>query len=97
MPVEQRRGEAAVAEQMIVEEIEMAPGQARDLGERVVHALRVERSAALEERVLVAEVAVLRTAARHDDRVGDEVAAPVDQIAADRAARRSSVRPAVDR
>jgi hypothetical protein len=45
---------------MIVEEIEMASRQARDFGERIVHALRVERSTALEEGVLVAEVAMLR-------------------------------------
>ena len=63
MPVEQRGGEAAIAEQVIVEEVEMAAGQPRDLRERVVHPLRVERSPAFEERVLVAEVAVLRAAA----------------------------------
>ena len=44
-----------------------------DLGERVVDALGVERSATLEERVLVAEVAVLRAAARDDDGVGHEI------------------------
>ena len=72
--VEQRRGEAAVAEQVIVEEVEMAARQPLDLGERVVDPLGVERAAAVEERVLVAEVAVLRAAARDDDRVRHEVA-----------------------
>ena len=70
MPVEQRRREAAVAEQMVVEEIEMTAWQPLDLGQRIVHALGVERTAAFEEGVLVAEVAVLRTPAGDDDRVG---------------------------
>ena len=73
----------------------MPARQPLDLGERVVDALRVERSAALEERVLVAEVAVLRTAARDDDRVGHEVAAP--RIRSRRiGGSRSSVRPDVE-
>ena len=41
----------------------MASRKTRDLGERVVHALRVERSSAGEEGVLVAEVAMLRASA----------------------------------
>jgi hypothetical protein len=59
------------------------PGESIDLGERRVDALRVERSAALVERVFVAEVTVLGTPARDDDGVRDEVAAPVDEIATD--------------
>ena len=47
MPSNSARAKRAIAEQMIVEEIEMAAGQPRDLGERVVDALGVERSAAL--------------------------------------------------
>ena len=43
--VEQRRGEAAVAEQVIVEKVEMTAGQPLDLGERRVDGLRVERLA----------------------------------------------------
>ena len=62
----------------------MAAGQAFDFGERVVDALRVEAAAALEERILVAEVAVLRTAARDDDGVGNEVGGAADEIAANR-------------
>ena len=81
MPSKRRAPEAAVAKQVVVEKIQVTPGQPRDLGERVVHALRVERSASGEERILVAEVAVLRAAARDDDRVGDEVAPAPDQIA----------------
>ena len=84
MPSKSAVGEAPIAEQVIVEEVEMAARQPIDLGERVVDALRVEGLAALEERVLVAEVAVLRAAARDDDRVGHEIRAAADQVAADR-------------
>ena len=95
--VEQRAREAPVAEQMVVEEIEMASGQPRDFGERVVHALGVERSAAGEERVLVAEVAVLRAAARDDDGVGHEVAAAADRDRGGSAAGGPACAPTVDR
>ena len=84
MPSKSAAAKRAIAEQVIVEEVQMPARQPIDLGERVVHALGVEGSAALEERVLVAEVAVLRAAARDDDRVRDEVRAAADQIAADR-------------
>ena len=67
MPSKSARAEAAVAEQVVVEKVEVTPRQPRDLGQRVVDALRVERSAAGKERVLVAEVAMLRAAARDDD------------------------------
>jgi hypothetical protein len=80
---EERRGEAAIAEQVVVEKVEMPARQPRDLRQRIVDALRVERSAAGEERVLVAEVTMLRAAARHDDGVGDEIAAALNEIAAD--------------
>ncbi len=82
--VEERRREAAIAEQVIVEEVEMASGQAVDLGQGSVHGSRVERPPALEEGLLVAEVADVRTPARHDDGVGDEVEAALDEIAANR-------------
>ncbi len=77
------RRSGGLPKQMIVEEVQMTAGQAVDLGERVVDGLRVERLAALEERVLVAEVADVRAAARDDDRVGHEVEVALDQIAAD--------------
>ena len=49
--VEQRLAEAAIAEEMIVEEIQMAARQPRSISaERVVHALGVERSAAARRR-----------------------------------------------
>src|SRR5436190_12096737 len=57
------------------------PGNLRD---RVVDALDVEGLAALEKRVLVAEVAVLWTPARDDDRIGNEVIAASNQISANR-------------
>ncbi len=82
--VEERRGESHVAEQVVVEKVQVPARQSIDFGEGVVHPLGIEGSAALEERVLVAEVAVLRTAAGDDDRVRDEVRAAADQIATDR-------------
>lgn len=89
-PLEQSLGETPITQQMIVEEIEVAAGQPLDLCQRLVDALRVEGTAAGEEGILVAEVAMLRAGARDDDRIGYEVAAPLDQVAADR-------RQAVDR
>ena len=80
--LEKRRGKAAVAEQMVVEEVEVAAGEAVDLGQGVVHALRIEGAAALEERLLVAEVADVRTAAGDHDRVGHQVQMAPDQVAA---------------
>ena len=93
--LEQRRRKPSVPEQMIVEEVEVPAGQSIDLGERIVYALRVERASALEEGVLVAEVAMLRTSARDDDRVRDEIGAATDQVAPDR--RQPFQRPAGSR
>ncbi len=84
IPSKSADGKATIAEQMIVEEVEMPARQPIDLGERVVHSLGVERPAAFEERVLVAEVAVLRTPAGDDDRVRNQIGGPSDQIAPDR-------------
>ena len=81
---EQRLGETPVAKQMIVEEIEMAARQALDFGQRIVDALRVEPAAAFKEGILVAEVAMLRAAARHHDRVWHEIVGAADEIAAQR-------------
>ena len=56
---EQGTREPLVAEQVVVEEVEVLAGKTVDLRERLVDGLRVERAAALVERVLVAEVAVV--------------------------------------
>ena len=68
---------------MVVEEVQVAPRQPRDLRERFVHALRVKGLPALEETVLVAERAVMRAAARDHDGVGNEIEAPPDQVPSD--------------
>jgi hypothetical protein len=81
---EQRRGEPRIAEEVIVEEIQMASRQALDLRQRRINGLRIERSSALEERFLVREVADVRAAARDDNRIWHQVQSPLDQIAADR-------------
>jgi hypothetical protein len=58
---EELAGEAPVAQEMVVQEVDVAPGQPFDLGERGVDFLRIERLAATVEGVLVAEVAVVGT------------------------------------
>jgi len=49
----------------------------------IVYGLREKRPAALVKRFLVAEVAGMRTAARHDNRIGDEVQVALDQVTPD--------------
>lgn len=83
-PVEQGPRETGIAEQVVVQEVQMAARQPVDLGERRVHRLGVERLPALEERLLVTKVAHVRAAARDHDRVRHEIAPAVDQVAPDR-------------
>ena len=75
----------------------MTAGQAIDFRQRRVDRLRVEGSPAFEERLLVAEVADVRAAARYDDRVRDEIEPPLDQIAADRRKVRRACGASTDR
>jgi len=82
--LEQRFAESSVAQQMVVEKIEMPARQPIDFRQRLVHTLRVERAAAVKERVLVTEVAMLRTTPGDDDGVRDEIAAAINEVAADR-------------
>ena len=42
--VEEARGEAQIAEEMIVEEVEMLAGQTLNLAERVIHLLAYRRT-----------------------------------------------------
>ncbi len=77
-------GEPRIPEEVVVQEVEVAARKAGDFGERGVHALRVERGAAVEEGVLVAEGAVVRAASRDDDGVGDEIELPPNEVPADR-------------
>ncbi len=51
--LEQPFGKTAIAEQMIVKELEMLTGQTIDLGQGLVHALGVKRTPAGEEGILV--------------------------------------------
>jgi hypothetical protein len=61
--IEERRGEAAIAEQVVVEEIQVTAGEPLHLGQRGIDRLSVEGAPAFEERLLVAEVAHMRAAA----------------------------------
>src|SRR4051794_35781145 len=71
--LEQGAGEAGVAEQVVVEEVQVAARQPVDLGQGRVDRLGVEGLAALEERLLVAEVAHVGAAARDHDGVRYQV------------------------
>ena len=73
----------------------MPSRQSIDLQESLIDPLRVEAASALEERLLVAEIADVRAAARHDDGVRHEVKVALDQIAPDRreAVQRAHARP----
>jgi hypothetical protein len=73
-----------VAEQMIVEKIEMASRQPVDLRQRIVHPLCVESLPTLKERILVTEVAMLRASARHHDGIRHQIIVAPDEIAAHR-------------
>jgi len=66
-------GELRTAEQMVVKEVEVPAGKLRDLGKRPVDSSGVERPASAKEALLVAEIAAMRAAPRHDDGVRDEV------------------------
>ena len=79
--VEERCGERRTAEEVVIEEVEVTPREAVDLGERVVDRLHVEGLAAAEERLLVAEVAEVRAAAAHDQGVGHEIPVALDEVA----------------
>ena len=75
--------EMRTAQQVVVEEIEVAAWQAVYLSQGLIDALHIERLALAIERILIAEVAVMRTAARHDERVGHEVFLALDEVASD--------------
>ena len=71
--VKQIRSEAAITEQVVVEEVEVASFQPLDFGESVVDRLGVESATALEKGILVAEIAEMRAPPGNDDRVRYEV------------------------
>src|SRR5438067_328804 len=69
---------------MIVEKIQMPSRQPRNFCQRVIDKLGIKSASALEERVFVTEGAVVRAAARNDDRVRNQVGMSLNQIAANR-------------
>src|SRR5205807_8155638 len=78
---EQLAREPGISEKMIVEKIKMPARKARNLGQGIVHDLRVERAPAGEEPVLVAEGAMMRAASRNDNRVRHKVSMSLNEIA----------------
>ena len=82
--VEERGREPPIAEQVIVEEVQVTARESLDLGQRRIDGLGIEGAAPFEECLLVTEVAHVRTAARDHDRVRHQVQSPLDQIPPDR-------------
>ena len=82
MPFMQRFRETPIAKQMIIEEIEMTSVQPLDLGQCIIHALRVEIPPALKKSILIAEVTMLRAAARYHNRIRHQVIGPANEVAA---------------
>ena len=62
------------------EEVKMTPRQTRDFGQRIIDQLRVETAPSGEEGILVTERAMVRAAARDDDRVRHQVSMPLNQV-----------------
>src|SRR6185436_15424135 len=80
--VEEGPSEAFVAQEVIVEEIEVPTRQAIDLAQRIVHGLGVEPPTAGEEGVAITEVAGVRAPAGDHDRVRHEIPLASNQISA---------------
>ena len=60
----------------------MPAGQALDLLQSGIHRRGIERDAAGEERIFVAEVTCMGTAPRYDERIGHEIELPLDEVPA---------------
>src|SRR4029079_954157 len=82
--VEQARRESTVAKQVIVEKVQVTARQPIDFSKCGINRLRVKTLPAFEEGFLVAEVADMRTSARNDDGIGDQIEMTANQIAANR-------------
>ncbi len=89
MPANKALGEAAVAEQVIVEEVQVPARQALDLGERGVDSAACRTSARLRRTRPCSKTSQwCGQPARHHERVRNEVQLALDQVAAKRAERR---------
>jgi len=80
-PVEEGDGVGRIAEEVVVEKIEVPSRQQGDLRERPVDRPGIEGRPASEEGGLVAEPAPVRAAARDHDRVGNQVEGAPDEVA----------------
>src|SRR2546421_4530625 len=68
---------------MIVEEVEMTPRQTNNFRQCIIDKLRIETATSGKKGIFVAEGAVVRAASRYHDRIGHEVAMPLNQIPPD--------------
>ncbi len=83
-PLEHRFGEVGIAQEMVIEEIEVASWQALYLGQCLINGLCVEGLTSPKERLFVAKVADMRATSRYNDRVGAEVEVTLDEVTPDR-------------
>ena len=60
----------SIAEEMVVQEVEMPPRKPDDLGKGGIDRLRIVRPAAFEKRFLVTKIADIRTTTRNHNRIG---------------------------
>src|SRR5215510_14294343 len=72
-----------VSEEMIVEKVQVPARQAVDFGKRCIDRLHIERASAFEKRLLIAKITDVRTPARDDNRVRDQIKVTFEQIATD--------------
>jgi hypothetical protein len=81
---EQSFRKPSIAQQMIIEKVEMAPRQPLYLCQRILNSLGIETPSTLKEGILIAKVAMLGAPSRHHDRVRHQVRRAPDEIAANR-------------
>src|SRR5947207_5483546 len=80
---------------MVIKKVDVAAGQAFDFRQRRIDRLRVEMPTLAKERLHITEIALVGTPSRHDDGVGHDVKAALDQITPNRrkAHQRAHLRP----
>ncbi len=61
----------------------MTAGQTIYLCKRIIHSLRIETAPALKKRIFVAEIAMLRASASHNNGIGHQIVGAVNEVATD--------------
>src|SRR5262249_38763886 len=90
--IEESGCEMRIAEEMVIQEVQVPARQTLDLRNSRINGLRVERAATFKKRLLVAKIANIGASARNHYRVGNEIQVPLDEITPDgRYIRKASV------